>query len=409
MQSTTPATRRSAYSVHNARALRVKNAARQRQHAAQSGELHSTPPQSGVAKLTPNTTAQPARRSRFGARLWLTSAAAFLCVIAMLLPAPHITAWLASLRPPSATPAPTLQGTTLDGVPAPAFQLQDQHGQTISLASLRGQPVVLTFFDSVCPHTDCSLMAQYLEWGAQFLGADSSHVAWVALSVNPWHDTPESAQAFLTTHSVTLPLHYLLGSVSTMSMLWSAYHMEAILQSDGIVVHSTGVYLLDKQGDERVFLDEGFDPKVFSADLKILLAEGSAPATSSAALAKQSAGTSQSQVVGGDIITLVASPGQYGTYALAVTLRDGHGAPISGATVSANLIMTDMAMQPEQVTLAPDSTTAGRYSAQGIVTMVGRWQATLRIQLPSRPQALPGLPSTPSAPLTATFQFTAKY
>src|SRR4029079_12472234 len=113
----------------------------------------------------------------------------------------------------------------LNGVPAPDFQLQDQNGQPVSLAQFHGQPVVLTFFDSVCPHAECSLMAQYLEWSAQFLGADSSRVAWVALSVNPWHDTPETARAFLTSHKVTLPVHYVLGSVDQMSALWKAYHM----------------------------------------------------------------------------------------------------------------------------------------------------------------------------------------
>jgi hypothetical protein len=44
-----------------------------------------------------------------------------------------------------------LDGTSMGGTPAPAFQLTDQNGQTISLAQFRGQPVVLTFMYTHCP------------------------------------------------------------------------------------------------------------------------------------------------------------------------------------------------------------------------------------------------------------------
>src|SRR5581483_12516451 len=44
-----------------------------------------------------------------------------------------------------------LQGTDLGGTPAPAFTLSDQNGDQVSLASLRGHPVVLSFMDTDCP------------------------------------------------------------------------------------------------------------------------------------------------------------------------------------------------------------------------------------------------------------------
>ena len=43
--------------------------------------------------------------------------------------------------------------------PAKGFRLTDQHGRTVSLASLRGKVVLLTFLDPVCT-TDCPLIAQ---------------------------------------------------------------------------------------------------------------------------------------------------------------------------------------------------------------------------------------------------------
>src|SRR5579859_7755280 len=144
------------------------------------------------------------------------------------------------------------EGTDLGGATAPDFSLRDQNGETVSLASLRGHPVVLTFLDSVCPHADCSLMAEYLNWTAKDLGTrETARVSWVAITVNPWHDTPTSVTAFLTSRQVTMPVRYLLGTPDQLSPVWNAYHMQAILQPDGIVLHTTGVYVLDAQGRER--------------------------------------------------------------------------------------------------------------------------------------------------------------
>ena len=48
---------------------------------------------------------------------------------------------------------------TPEDIPAPGFQLTDQNGQPVSLASLRGKVVLMTFLDPVCT-TDCPLIAQ---------------------------------------------------------------------------------------------------------------------------------------------------------------------------------------------------------------------------------------------------------
>ncbi len=43
--------------------------------------------------------------------------------------------------------------------PAAPFSLTDQHGQNVTLASMRGKVVLLTFLDDTCT-TDCPLIAQ---------------------------------------------------------------------------------------------------------------------------------------------------------------------------------------------------------------------------------------------------------
>ena len=166
-----------------------------------------------------------------------------------------------------------LLGVDLGAIPATDMTLKDQNGQLVQLSKLQGKPVVLTFFDSHCPHYECPLMAVGLRSAVKSLGAQASQAEWVALSMNPT-DTPASAAAFLKNNGVTFPLHYLLGTPEELAPLWKAYHMQSMEDPSvkGVIIHSTGIYIIDQQGRERVFLDIGFDPRQRSNDIQYLLA-----------------------------------------------------------------------------------------------------------------------------------------
>ena len=60
---------------------------------------------------------------------------------------------------------------------APAFALTDQDGQPVSLASLRGKVVLLTFLDPVCT-ADCPLIAQEFRAADLMLGAAARTSSW---------------------------------------------------------------------------------------------------------------------------------------------------------------------------------------------------------------------------------------
>ncbi|MGA7668774.1 MAG: SCO family protein, partial [Nitrolancea sp.] len=61
-----------------------------------------------------------------------------------------------------------LTGTSLDKTPAPDFTLTDQRGQTVTLSSLRGHAVALTFIYTNC--TDiCPLIAEKLHSAYEML------------------------------------------------------------------------------------------------------------------------------------------------------------------------------------------------------------------------------------------------
>ena len=61
--------------------------------------------------------------------------------------------------------------------PAPAFRLTDQDNREVTLASLRGKVVLLTFLDPVCV-SDCPLIAQEFRAAGQLLGPTPGRSSW---------------------------------------------------------------------------------------------------------------------------------------------------------------------------------------------------------------------------------------
>jgi protein SCO1/2 len=175
---------------------------------------------------------------------------------------------------PVATPALTgadLGTTTM----APDFTLTDSSGAAVTLSRLRGHPVVITFLYTHCPD-ECPLIADKLHVAMGDLGTKATaQVEWLVVSVDPTGDTPASAQDFLVTHHINGTVHYLLGNQQQLQPVWSAYHIAVQPGNDasapgGSISHTLGVYLLDAQGHERIYLDNTFDPRALAADLRAL-------------------------------------------------------------------------------------------------------------------------------------------
>lgn len=176
---------------------------------------------------------------------------------------------------PSASVA-KLHGVDMGGDPAPNFTLVDQTGTPVSLQQLRGHPVILTFLYTHCPDV-CPLTAEKLHTATQSLGAQTTQVGWLTVSIDPVGDTPAAASGFVAAHHLTGQMRYLLGTQAQLQPVWDAYHIAVKPGSDGqaqihTVTHSLGVYLIDAHGRERAYFDSTFDPSEVSADLRTLLA-----------------------------------------------------------------------------------------------------------------------------------------
>lgn len=165
-----------------------------------------------------------------------------------------------------------LQGTDLGSTPAPDFRLTDQFGKPISLSQFHGEPVVLTFLYTHCPDV-CPLTAEKLHSAQLQLGKDASHVMMLAVSVDPKRDDKAAALNFSQEHKLTTNWHYLIGSENELSSVWNAYSVYAQPETSTTSMHTSAVYVIDKEGRERIFLGGDFAPAQLASDLKVLLGE----------------------------------------------------------------------------------------------------------------------------------------
>lgn len=131
------------------------------------------------------------------------------------------------------------------GLGAGDFTLDDQDGRRVSMWSLRGRVVVVTFLYSHCVDT-CPLTATTIGGALDEVGHD---VPVLAVSVDPANDTPGSAAAFLARRSMTQRMRFLLGSRATLAPIWARYGVRP--QGAGFE-HSASTVLIDRRGRQRV-------------------------------------------------------------------------------------------------------------------------------------------------------------
>jgi cytochrome oxidase Cu insertion factor (SCO1/SenC/PrrC family) len=159
---------------------------------------------------------------------------------------------------------------------APAIDtLVDQTGRRFSLASLRGRPVALVFFDSHC-NQECPLEGRELASAESSLPAAQRPVL-VAVSVNPL-DTPASAAKAARAWGLALlaPWHWLLGTRAQLAPIWREYSIYVGKPVNGDIPHTEALILIDRRGYERSGYLYPFGQRFVIHDLGALGREGAA-------------------------------------------------------------------------------------------------------------------------------------
>ncbi len=159
-----------------------------------------------------------------------------------------------------AVPAPT----------APAIDLTDQYGKKVDLAKLKGHTVLVAFLYTHC--TDlCPIVAGKLHTAYAGL-SKSERPIFLAVSVDPAHDTPASAAAFNKRHRTTGEIDWLLGSQAELEKVWTAWGVkpEHDANDPEEIEHNAEIFAIDKQGQIRALYPPSFKPAKLALGTKTL-------------------------------------------------------------------------------------------------------------------------------------------
>ena len=164
-------------------------------------------------------------------------------------------AFAGALRPPGMSPA--------------RFALRDQDGHVVTAASLRGRPAVVSFLYTRCRDT-CPLVADQVRGALDQLGRRA--VPYLAVSVDPAGDTPESARAFLLRHGLTGRARFLVGPRAELAAVWRQFGVRpqrvVNARRDD---HTPSTVVLDARGVQRVgFLASQITPEDVAHDVRAL-------------------------------------------------------------------------------------------------------------------------------------------
>lgn len=194
----------------------------------------------------------------------------------------------------SAESDPEFNGTILKNAePSPSFELTNQVGQPISLESLQGHVVVLTFLYTYCPDV-CPIITTQLRDVQEQLSENGSGVEFVVISVDPERDTVEAAHDYLRRWKIEEDWQYLVGNRKLLEPVWESYFVDPYAEGakeesptpeprgavDGLsaaiaerylVIHSTPVFLIDREGRRRVVFTSPLNPEEIVQDVRTLL------------------------------------------------------------------------------------------------------------------------------------------
>jgi cytochrome oxidase Cu insertion factor (SCO1/SenC/PrrC family) len=147
--------------------------------------------------------------------------------------------------------AEALSGTNgeLD-TPAPNFTLTSQDGRQVSLASLRGKVVLLSFLDPVCT-TDCPVIASEMRVADVLLGSRAADVELVSVVANPTYTSLAYTRAFDVQEGLnTVPNWlYLTGTVSQLATVWHYFGIEVEdLPAGAMAAHNDIAFVISAKG-----------------------------------------------------------------------------------------------------------------------------------------------------------------
>src|SRR5579863_4624503 len=169
-------------------------------------------------------------------------------VYAVVLASIAVSGCYSNTAPIPETPAQSATGSFPSNNGAdclPAIDLVDQHGATVSLAALKGKPVLVDFIYANCA-TACPVLTSRFAQIAGKLGRDlGAKVTMVSITIDPEHDHPAQLLDYAKTHNADRDGWLMLtGRPADVDAVLRVYRLNREREPDGTIAHVTTSFLV---------------------------------------------------------------------------------------------------------------------------------------------------------------------
>jgi protein SCO1/2 len=152
----------------------------------------------------------------------------------------------------------------------PDITLVDQHGRKVSLASLKGKPVLFDFIYTTCPGP-CLLLTQRMKKIADRLGSKlGTDARIVSITVDPEQDQPKRLLAYASEwHADINGWLFLTGTPKQIDDVMARFKLFRQREADGSVDHVLEFFLVDANGRAVLqYMGEKAEPERVASDME---------------------------------------------------------------------------------------------------------------------------------------------
>ena len=171
----------------------------------------------------------------------------------------------------------SFQGVDITGASyAHDLSLTDADGRARSLADFKGKIVVIFFGYTQCPDVCPATMAE-LAQVKQALGAQGDRLQGVFVTIDPERDTPAILKAYMASFDPSfVALRGSLEQTAAAAKEFKIFYAKVPGRSEGSysMDHTAGTFVLDAQGQPRLFERYGAEVPALVSDIRALLASG---------------------------------------------------------------------------------------------------------------------------------------